>query len=242
MKALLLTSRLAAEWATCGWIYLVSNFPRQNSLYPKFNGSHFIMPPSTIHRRTGLGGTSTFVWNMTLSHKAPFSESMLFCNEVFLEENTSLRRGVEIFIKERVCGVLFLLGAETLCDNITTPDNGSVVVSGYSESSTATFSCDEGYSLNGSEILHCGSDGQWSQDEPTCEGKLKSDSWKSNASNRSQVNWLNNEHADLRGQCWAIITSCQNKISEDWESRARIFLFVSHSLPHIKFSVPDLHN
>ena len=64
-------------------------------------------------------------------------------------------------------------GTEALCDNITTPDNGSVVVSGYSESSTATFSCDEGYSLNGSEILHCGSDGQWSQDEPTCEGRDK---------------------------------------------------------------------
>ena len=44
-------------------------------------------------------------------------------------------------------------------------------MSGYSESSTATFSCDEGYSLNGSEILHCGSDGQWSQDQPTCEGR-----------------------------------------------------------------------
>ena len=94
-----------------------------------------------------------------------FSEKVEGCifSKVSRVIHQPVRKPMELF--------LLLTGVETLCDNVTTPDNGSVVVSGYSESSTATFSCDEGYSLNGSEILHCGSDGQWSQDEPTCEGQ-----------------------------------------------------------------------
>ena len=36
------------------------------SWYTEFNGSHFGLPPSSIHRMTGLGGN--FVWTMTNSH------------------------------------------------------------------------------------------------------------------------------------------------------------------------------
>ena len=38
---------------------------RITSWYPNFNGSHFDLPPSEIHRMTGLGGK--FVWTMAYS-------------------------------------------------------------------------------------------------------------------------------------------------------------------------------
>ena len=38
--------------------------------YPKFNGSHFGLPPSSVHRMTGLGGK--FVGTMTYSHRPHF--------------------------------------------------------------------------------------------------------------------------------------------------------------------------
>ena len=45
------------------WMGLV----RITSWYPKFNGSHFGLPPSEIHRMTGL--PPKIVWTMTYSHR-----------------------------------------------------------------------------------------------------------------------------------------------------------------------------
>ena len=42
---------------------------RITSWYPSFNGSHFGLPPSEIHRMTGLPPQT--VWTMTYSHRAP---------------------------------------------------------------------------------------------------------------------------------------------------------------------------
>ena len=38
-----------------------------SSLYTKHNGSHFGLPPSSIHRMTGLGGN--FPYTMTYAHR-----------------------------------------------------------------------------------------------------------------------------------------------------------------------------
>ena len=40
---------------------------RITSLYPNFNGSHFGLPPGSIHKMTGLGGK--MVWTMTQAHR-----------------------------------------------------------------------------------------------------------------------------------------------------------------------------
>ena len=40
---------------------------RITSWYPEFNGSHFGLPPSSIHTMTGLGGK--MVWTMTYSNR-----------------------------------------------------------------------------------------------------------------------------------------------------------------------------
>ena len=45
------------------------------SSYPKFNGSHFDLPPSSIHRMTGLGGN--FPHTMTYAHRPHSSQQHL---------------------------------------------------------------------------------------------------------------------------------------------------------------------
>ena len=54
---------------TCaGWgVVSEMGLVRISSWYPNFNGSHFGLPPSEIHRMTGL--PPKFVWGMTYSHR-----------------------------------------------------------------------------------------------------------------------------------------------------------------------------
>ena len=55
-------------------------------------------------------------------------------------------------------------------DNIT---NGHVLVSGHTPDSNATYSCVIGYVLNGTSSRTCQENGEWSGQEPTCEGISK---------------------------------------------------------------------
>ena len=56
-----------------------------------------------------------------------------------------------------------------MCSSLTNPANGQVVVSGLTPGSTATYSCDEGFALNGTQNRTCQSDGTWSDVAPTCD-------------------------------------------------------------------------
>ena len=59
--------------------YLVTTRRVQNtSWYLKFNGSHFGLPPSSIHRMTGLGGN--FVWTITYSHSPCSFQVVCVCS------------------------------------------------------------------------------------------------------------------------------------------------------------------
>ena len=44
---------------------------RVTSWYPRFNGSHFGLPPSSIHKMTGLGGK--MVSTMMCTHKPHYT-------------------------------------------------------------------------------------------------------------------------------------------------------------------------
>ncbi len=37
--------------------------------------------------------------------------------------------------------------------------------------STATYTCDTGYGVNGATTVTCGADGSWSAVPPTCDGE-----------------------------------------------------------------------
>ena len=59
------------------------------------------------------------------------------------------------------------------CGPLTNPDNGQVDTPyGTTFRSTATYTCDTGYALSGSQSRSCGADGNWTSSEPFCEGVL----------------------------------------------------------------------
>lgn len=65
----------------------------------------------------------------------------------------------------------FFIFAAVECEQLEDPDNGNVVLSGTTLGSLATYSCIEGYELNGEEQRTCQMDRTWSGVEPTCDRK-----------------------------------------------------------------------
>ena len=63
------------DWTTGSWNTALRNrwgLCAITSWYPNFNGSHFGLPPSEIHRMTGLRMPPKIVWTMTYSFFCPF--------------------------------------------------------------------------------------------------------------------------------------------------------------------------
>ena len=56
-----------------------------------------------------------------------------------------------------------------VCTILKTPDNGALILTGTSHGNTATYTCDTGFALVGSETLSCGEDGMWSDPPPVCQ-------------------------------------------------------------------------
>ena len=54
------------------------------------------------------------------------------------------------------------------CTKLSDPVNGNVDISAIG--SVATYSCNDGYVLSGSDTRTCESNGEWSGSPPTCEG------------------------------------------------------------------------
>ena len=65
-----------------------------------------------------------------------------------------------------------LTSAVVDCGSLGNPGNGEVSVSsGTTYNSTATYSCNAGYTLTGDDVTTCQTSGVWSGSEPTCTGK-----------------------------------------------------------------------
>lgn len=60
------------------------------------------------------------------------------------------------------------------CDSLDDPINGQVFVAGFEVGDTATYICDDGYTLQGERMRVCQSNGQWSGRPPICNGELRS--------------------------------------------------------------------
>jgi len=54
------------------------------------------------------------------------------------------------------------------CDRLDNPANGRVVLTGTSLGDTATYSCNDGYELEGDQQRMCQMSRQWSGREPSC--------------------------------------------------------------------------
>ncbi len=57
------------------------------------------------------------------------------------------------------------------CTRLANPLNGLVNLEGVTLSSAATYSCEEGFQLNGQTVRICESIGDWSGTAPTCTSK-----------------------------------------------------------------------
>ena len=61
-----------------------------------------------------------------------------------------------------------------LCPDLTDPANGAVMMMGNSVGDMATYTCNDGFELDGVMMVTCQSDGQWDNPPPICrslEGK-----------------------------------------------------------------------
>ena len=61
------------------------------------------------------------------------------------------------------------------CLALESPANGIVTLTTTTFMSTATYSCNEGYSLDGNDLRTCLSDTVWSGSDPTCIGEITRD-------------------------------------------------------------------
>ena len=75
--------------------------------------------------------------------------------------------------------MIFLLLTVVDCGTLTSPENGSVShTAGTTFRQTATYSCDKGYNLVGSNTHTCQATGFWSWNASNCQGVLlKSEYW-----------------------------------------------------------------
>lgn len=55
------------------------------------------------------------------------------------------------------------------CGQLESPVNGKVHLSGTNIGDTATYTCQQGFTLNGSPLRVCDTDGQWTNSQPTCD-------------------------------------------------------------------------
>ena len=57
------------------------------------------------------------------------------------------------------------------CGRLKPPDNGDVQLTGTTIGSSATYSCSEGFNLEGDNIRVCQESGEWSGVEPVCSSE-----------------------------------------------------------------------
>ena len=58
-----------------------------------------------------------------------------------------------------------------MCPGLDAPENGNVSFPSTSYLSEATYTCDDGYRINGMATRECGPDEMWSGSEPSCVRK-----------------------------------------------------------------------
>ena len=58
---------------------------------------------------------------------------------------------------------------QVACPALTDPVNGVVSLSGVTQGSTATYTCNIGFTISGALTRTCGSSGAWLQPEPSCQ-------------------------------------------------------------------------
>ena len=69
---------------------------------------------------------------------------------------------------------LTMLRTERSCGNPGTPYNGEKNSSTYQYGNSISFTCNVGYTLQGSQVRTCQTNGEWTGTQPSCTSKLDS--------------------------------------------------------------------
>lgn len=69
------------------------------------------------------------------------------------------------------CNIIFVISVIT-CGDLGTPPNGNKIGTLTVYGATAIFSCNTGYTLVGSRVRECMSNGLWSGTQVQCLGKI----------------------------------------------------------------------
>ena len=62
--------------------------------------------------------------------------------------------------------------AKKLCPTLDAPENGAVKQSGKYPGDKATYSCNQGHDLVGTDTRFCQRNGEWSEEAPVCKRKI----------------------------------------------------------------------
>ena len=84
----------------------------------------------------------------------------------------NVRRNICLF-DNSYCKRCFCFAPTAICDDLTNPAFGTVTVSGQTVSSTATYQCNSGYRLVGTDTRLCEgitpTSAEWSGQAPICQ-------------------------------------------------------------------------
>ena len=73
-------------------------------------------------------------------------------------------------MSQSLCFTTLYIFAVVDCGSIGDPENGEVTFSETTFGSLATYECDEGFELVGEATRTCEATGEWSGEEPVCDG------------------------------------------------------------------------
>ena len=73
-----------------------------------------------------------------------------------------------IFVYDDECNKVNFLISAALCSELISPINGKVTWTGLTSGSTATYTCDSGYELDGYQNRTCRITGTWTRYTPYC--------------------------------------------------------------------------
>lgn len=82
------------------------------------------------------------------------------------------RENLAFFVVHSDLLCLYLFRTAKDCGTLAVPMNGSITGRETTFPNEVTFSCDEGFLLNGSTVRRCQADGSWSGTETSCEGEI----------------------------------------------------------------------
>lgn len=109
---------------------------------------------------------------LTCEASGQWSEQPPTCNCELGEAYFQDRFGVHIFLPHIIMAIL--LFSVVTCPKVSPPTNGAVACTDplafSSYQSSCVFTCDEGYTLIGSNSLQCQASGIWNSSQPFCAG------------------------------------------------------------------------